>query len=89
MTAPVTMAPESTGEGAYWISFFMPAEYQLADLPEPTDSMVEITRLPGAKMAVVAYKGGWSEGNYHVHEERLMTLLAGALAVALMQKSAL
>ncbi len=39
--------------------------------------MVEITRLPAAKMAVVAYKGGWREGNYHVHKARLMTLLAG------------
>jgi hypothetical protein len=77
MTAPVTMAPESAGDGAYWISFFMPAEYQLADLPEPTDGTVEITRVPAAKMAVVAYKGGWSQGNYDAHKDRLMTLLAG------------
>jgi len=75
MTAPVTMAPEPSGGGAYWISFFMPAEYQLFDLPVPTDDTVEITRLPAAKMAVVAYKGGWSEGKYHSHRERLMKLL--------------
>jgi hypothetical protein len=24
----------------------------------------------------VAYKGNWSEENYHAHKERLMTLLA-------------
>ena len=76
MTAPVTMAPERAGEGAYWISFFMPAEFQLSDLPVPTDDTVEITRLAAAKMAVVAYKGGWSEGKYLKHKERLMTLLA-------------
>ena len=60
MTAPVTMAPESTGEGAYWVSFFMPEEYQLADLPAPNDGSVEIIRVPATKMAVVIYKGGWS-----------------------------
>ena len=75
MTAPVTMAPEPSGGGAYWISFFMPADYQLSDLPAPTDDKVEITRLPAAKLAVVAYKGGWSEGKYHRHRERLMKLL--------------
>jgi len=76
MTAPVMMAPAPAGEGAYWISFLMPVEYQLSDLPAPTDDTVEMTRLPAAKMAVVAYKGGWSEGKYHSHKERLMTLLA-------------
>lgn len=82
MTAPVTMAPvtrapEATGAGAYWVSFFMPEEYQLADLPSPTDGSVEITRVPATKMAVVIYKGGWSEGNYDTHRERLMMLLSG------------
>jgi hypothetical protein len=77
MTAPMTMAPEPDSDGAYWVSFFMPAEYQLADLPDPVDGMVQITRVPAAKMAVVAYKGGWSEGNYVLHKERLMMLLAG------------
>jgi hypothetical protein len=76
MTAPVTMAPASTGEGSYWISFFMPEEYQLADLPNPDDGMVEIIRMPASKMAVVAYKGGWSEESYEAHKDRLMTLLA-------------
>ena len=76
MTAPVTMAPESTGEGAYWVSFFMPEEYQLGDLPDPDDEMVEIIRMPASKMAVVAYKGGWGEESYEAHKERLMTLLA-------------
>jgi hypothetical protein len=42
-----------------------------------TDGMVEITRLPSAKMAVMAYKGTWREGDYPVQVERLMALLAG------------
>lgn len=77
MTAPVTMAPESAGKGAYWVSFFMPAEYQLADLPEPVDGLVEVTRVPAARMAVLAYKGGWSEEKYDLHRGRLMSLLMG------------
>ena len=75
MTAPVTMAPEPAGGGGYWISFFMPAEYQLSDLPAPTDDTVEVRRVPASKMAVVTYKGGWGEGKYHRHKERLMSLL--------------
>jgi hypothetical protein len=75
MTAPVTMSPESAGNGAYWVSFFMPAEYQLADLPAPSDGLVEVTRVPAAKMAVLAYKGGWSEEKYDSHKARLMSLL--------------
>jgi len=76
MTAPVIMAPEPAGDGTYWVSFFMPEEYQLADLPSPTDGLVEITRVPATKMAVVIYKGGWSEGNYDSAMERLMRLLS-------------
>jgi hypothetical protein len=75
MTAPVTMSPESAGNGAYWVSFFMPAEYQLADLPAPSDGLVEVTRVPAAKMAVLAYKGGWSEEKCDSHKARLMSLL--------------
>ena len=76
MTAPVIMAPEPAADGTYWVSFFMPEEYQLADLPSPTDGLVEITRVPATKMAVVIYKGGWSEGNYDSAMERLMRLLS-------------
>jgi len=75
MTAPVTMSPESAGNGAYWVSFFMPAEYQLADLPVPSDGLVEVMRLPAATMAVLAYKGGWSKEKYDLHKARLMSLL--------------
>lgn len=77
MTAPVTMAPEADRDGVYWISFFMPAEYKLADLPEPVDGLVEVVRVPAAKMAVLAYKGGWSEKKYDLQKKRLMSLLVG------------
>lgn len=76
MTAPVTMAPEADADGVYWISFFMPAEYKLDDLPEPVDGLVEVVDVPAAKMAVLAYKGGWSEKKYDLQKERLMSLLA-------------
>lgn len=75
MTAPVTMTPEAVDDGAYWISFIMPGDYQLADLPNPDDSLVEIMRVPAARVAVVAYKGGWSEEIYDSHKARLVSLL--------------
>jgi hypothetical protein len=76
MTAPVTMSPEADSQGTYWISFFMPAEYSLSDLPDPVDGAVEIRRVPASKMAVVSYKGGWGEKNYTTHKVRLMTLIS-------------
>ena len=75
MTAPVIQTPDERESGAYWVSFFMPPEYDLSALPEPFDGKVEVTSVSEAKMAVVTYKGGWGIKKYKLHQERLTTLL--------------
>ena len=77
MTAPVTQTPDEIEPGAYWVSFFMPPEYDLSALPKPFDGKVEVTRVPEAKMAVITYKGGWGREKYNLNEERLITLIGG------------
>ena len=54
MTTPVYQ--EQVGDE--WVqTFVLPSEYTLETLPVPTDPNVEITTLPGAKVAVIRYSG--------------------------------
>lgn len=61
MTAPVVQAPGGAGEGAYVLSFVMPARYTMDPLPQPTDPRVTLRRVDGGLMAAHRYSGTWSE----------------------------
>jgi SOUL heme-binding protein len=54
MTAPVT---QIEGKDDWVIRFTMPAEFALADLPEPNDKAVGIRVLPPARFAVLRFSG--------------------------------
>lgn len=71
MTAPVMQAAEESGGGGYWVAFFMPAEYDLEALPKPVDEKVELVVMPASTVAVIRYRGGWSETTYREHEAML------------------
>jgi hypothetical protein len=61
MTAPV----EQQRAGARWrIAFVLPASYTLANAPRPTDDRVVLAEVPPRRMAVVRYRGTWSEARY-------------------------
>lgn len=61
MTAPV----EQQRAGGRWrIAFVLPAPYTLATAPRPTDDRVALAEVPPRRMAVVRYRGGWSEARY-------------------------
>lgn len=61
MTAPV----EQQRAGARWrIAFVLPASYTLANAPRPTDDRVVLAAAPPRRMAVVRYRGTWSEARY-------------------------
>lgn len=76
MTAPV--AQEAEGEkiamtspvgqqqidGAWAVSFMMPATLSLATLPAPKDPQVTLRQVPARQMAAVRYSGFWSERAY-------------------------
>ena len=77
MTAPVSQYRSDSHDG-YWITFMMPAEYPIEDLPGPLDGQVELVGLPGQTMAAISYRGGWSEQSYREHEATLRAWIDGS-----------
>ncbi len=75
MTAPVAQG-RSSETGDYWVTFMMPSEYDMAALPDPADGRVEMVQVPARHLAVVKYRGGWSQKKYRQHEQRLRDALA-------------
>lgn len=71
MTAPVSQVAAS---GGYLVQFAMPASYTLETLPQPNDTRVTLREVPARRVAVIRYRGGWSEKLYL---ENLNKLQAG------------
>ncbi|MBM4322486.1 MAG: heme-binding protein [Deltaproteobacteria bacterium] len=69
MTAPVNQ--ERAGE-KWRFTFLMPAEYTLEKLPEPSDSRVELRKMPERLMASLKYSGSWSKSRYEEKKKQLM-----------------
>ena len=59
MTAPVQ---ESLADETPVMSFTMPAEYAIDDLPAPDDGRVEIVTVPARTVAAVSFSG-WATGS--------------------------
>lgn len=54
MTAPVVQSPTEDG----WVmTFVMPSEYKMADLPTPKDKRVTLEEVPAKIMGVIRYSG--------------------------------
>jgi len=75
MTAPVT---QTSRGNRHRFAFFMPAAYELETLPTPLDSRIELRVLPERRVAVVRYRGGWSESRYRSELERLRAWISAA-----------
>ena len=68
MTAPV----EQQRAGTRWrVAFVLPSSYTMATAPRPTDDRVVLAEVPPRRMAVVRYRGTWTEARYG---EELATL---------------
>lgn len=72
MTAPVNQ--ELAGE-KWRITFLMPSEYTLENLPQPLDKRIKLKQEPGSLMAAIRYSGTWSQKRY----ENKKALLQGAI----------
>jgi len=72
MTAPVMLEPAPSPKSQYWVAFNMPSEHALEDLPVPDDARVSIEAMPERYLAVLRYKGSWSEARYREHESILL-----------------
>ena len=61
MTAPV----EQQRAGNRWrVAFVLPASFTLATAPLPTDNRVTLAEVPPRRVALVRYRGVWSEARY-------------------------
>ncbi len=61
MTAPVGQHREA---GAWTVSFTMPSARTIATLPAPTDARISLRELPARRVAVVRFRGRWSEAEF-------------------------
>ena len=64
MTAPVLEQPSSEG---YSVSFVMPADMRLEDMPEPNPTL-KIQQKPGGKFAAIEFPGLASEALFKKKE---------------------
>ena len=75
MTAPVTTDADGS---AMTMRFFMPAAYDLASLPAPSDPSVRIVELPAATLAVLRFTGSTSPATVATRAAELDRVLAGS-----------
>jgi hypothetical protein len=87
MTAPVLQ--ESTDSRSWIVSFVMPANMTLKDLPHPKNSKVTLRTLPEQLSAALPFSGMTSESKIQEKESELRAALAkenltpvGALRIA-------
>jgi len=73
MTAPVN---QEKIEGKWYISFFMPAQYSMDNIPKPNDERVVLKTIPARLNAVIKYSGTWSRPRYEKHRTILENMLA-------------
>lgn len=70
MTIPVTL--EEIKPNEWDISFFMPSEKSIKDLPKPADSKVKLTEFKERKMIVFKFVGSMNDENFKKHNVKLM-----------------
>lgn len=85
MTAPVEtrradgedamMLAQPRGEQQFTYAFVMEREFALEALPKPNDARVTLREIPGRTVAVRAFSGRWTDGNYEKNETALVTAL--------------
>ena len=74
MTAPVNQVRENN---KWRITFLMPSEYSLEELPEPLDERVVLKKDPERLVAAIKYSGTWSKSRYNEKKTLLEDFIAG------------
>ena len=73
MTVPVSHRPLS--DGAHEYRFVMERTYDVATVPRPTDSRIEIVRVPPGHRAAARFRGSRTERRYRRAERALLEAL--------------
>lgn len=72
MTTPVEIASNDGGDGAVFMSFTMPGQWALADLPRPNDSNIELLEAPARLVAVIRFQGRPSPADFEAKQVELL-----------------
>jgi hypothetical protein len=73
MTAPVNQVRE---DNRWRITFLMPSDYTIDQLPEPLDERVVLKEDPALLVAAVKYSGTWSKSRYNEKKSLLEDFIA-------------
>ena len=73
MTAPVQQRLST--DQSWKISFFMPSEYTIDNLPKPNNSNIVLKKVPPKKFAVIKFSGTNSDNNINKHQQALMAYI--------------
>ena len=72
MTAPVVQETEDEAAGRFVVGFVMPADFDLAGAPAPTDDDVRLRAVPAQTAAALTFSGRWTRERYDEHARRLL-----------------
>ena len=72
MTAPVM---QEGIDNAWKVRFVMPAEYSMDTLPKPNNAKVQLTQVPGKRVAVLSFSGAADDELLKDKETELRTML--------------
>ncbi|TFC50360.1 MULTISPECIES: heme-binding protein [unclassified Cryobacterium] len=81
MTAPVVQEPVDAGDaadGGYRVAFVLPASLTIDSAPRPTNSEVHLRAVPEALVAVIRYRGRWTQDSYTRHLDELRQAISAA-----------
>jgi DNA gyrase inhibitor GyrI len=68
MTTPVTQTEKN---GNMTMQFYIPAEFNESNVPDPNNSEVKVLNIKGGYYAVIVYSGRASDSNYAKHKDIL------------------
>jgi DNA gyrase inhibitor GyrI len=63
MTAPVFIQSDDKQKEEWTVSFVMPADFTIKNIPKPTDPLVKISQRPAMEVAVITFSGLLGEEN--------------------------
>ena len=74
MTSPVLQ--ESTHASSHIVSFVLPANVSVDDIPKPRDARVSTVAVPARDMAARTYIGRWTQAKFETNAADLVAALA-------------
>jgi hypothetical protein len=69
MTSPVQQVPVENG---WLVSFVVPRDVSLGSIPVPSNSSIEIRKVPAGKFAALGYSGAWNDKKFLAKGAELM-----------------